>query len=174
MGSTDDEGMKDQHDLGILKGWEECCAFSAQTSRNILAEKRPGIYTAKPDASVFDALRLMAEHNVGALVVVDGGDVVGVISERDYARKVILIGKSSRETKVREIMGTPPVTVGPATTVGECMQLMTGNHIRHLPVVASGVLIGCVSIGDVVKAIIADQRRRIQQLEAYLSDTYPA
>lgn len=174
MGSTEDKGMREQHDLGILKGWEECCAFSAQTARNILAEKRPGIYTARPDVSVFDALRLMAEHNVGALVVVDGGDVVGVISERDYARKVILIGKSSRETQVREIMGTPPVTVGPATTVGECMQLMTGNHIRHLPVVASGVLIGCVSIGDVVKAIIADQRRRIQQLEAYLSDTYPA
>ncbi len=143
------------------------------TVREILAKKQPGIWVVGPEASVYDALRVMAERNVGALVVVEDGHVLGVISERDYARKVILTGKSSRETLVREIMGSPAVSVDLGTTVAHCMDLMTGRHIRHLPVIASEVLVGCISIGDVVKTIIAEQGRRIGQFEDYISGTYP-
>ena len=134
---------------------------------------RAGVVTVGPDDTVYDALRLMAENNVGALVVVDKGRVAGVLSERDYARKVILIGKSSRETAVEEIMGAPPVTVSTAATVAECMALMTGRFIRHLPVVDDGALIGVVSIGDIVKALLADQGERLGSIEAYISGTYP-
>jgi len=116
----------------------------------------------------------MAEKDVGALVVVDGENVIGVVSERDYARKVILIGKASRETAVEEIMGAPPVTVTTRTTVAECMALMTSRRIRHLPVVSEGVLIGLVSIGDLVKAMLEEMEARLGKIEAYISGTYPA
>lgn len=143
------------------------------TVREILAKKPPGVWVIGADASVFEALRVMAERNVGALVVVEDGRVLGVISERDYARKVILSGKSSRETLVREIMGSPAVAVGLETTVSHCMDLMTGKYIRHLPVIASEILVGCISIGDVVKTIIQEQGRRIGQYEDYISGNYP-
>lgn len=143
--------------------------------RDVLVGKRQReVYTVSPRDTVFEALRLMAEKNVGALVVVDGGRVVGVVSERDYARKIILIGKASRETLVEEIMGAPAITVTTGTTVAECMALMTGRHLRHLPVVSDDVLIGLVSIGDVVKALLADQEALLGKIEAYISGTYPA
>jgi CBS domain-containing protein len=143
--------------------------------REVLVEKaRREVLTVGPKETVLDALNLMAEKNVGALVVLDRERVVGIVSERDYARKVILIGKSSRETAVEEIMGTPALTVSTGTTVAECMAIMTGRHIRHLPVVADGVLIGLVSIGDIVKALLADQEERLGRIEAYISGTYPA
>lgn len=143
--------------------------------RTVLQQKnRREVYTVGPKASVYDALSLMAQHNIGALVVMDQGRVVGVISERDYARKVILIGKSSRETAVEEIMGTPVLTVTSGTTVGQCLALMTERYLRHLPVVDEGLLVGLVSIGDLVKALFADQQERLGRIEAYISGTYPA
>jgi CBS domain-containing protein len=132
------------------------------------------VFTIGPKASVFDALRLMAERNIGALVVVDGERVLGIISERDYARKVILAGKASRETVVEEIMGTPAVTVTPAATVAECMALMTSRYLRHLPVVEEGALLGLVSIGDMVKSLFEEQEQRLGKIEAYISGSYPA
>ena len=143
--------------------------------REVLVQKRQReVLSIGPKDTVFDALSRMAEKNVGALVVVEGGRVVGVVSERDYARKVILIGKSSRETAVEEIMGAPAVTVTTGTTVAECMALMTGRHLRHLPVLADDVLIGLVSIGDLVKTLLADQEARLGKIEAYISGSYPA
>jgi CBS domain-containing protein len=143
--------------------------------REVLVEKpQREVYTIGPRDTVFEALSRMAEKNVGALVVIEGAKVVGVVSERDYARKVILIGKSSRETAVEEIMGTPPVTVATGATVAECMALMTSRHLRHLPVVSDGVLVGLVSIGDLVKALLADQEARLGRIQAYISGSYPA
>ena len=143
--------------------------------REVLVGKRQReVLTIGPRDTVYDALSRMAAKNVGALVVVDGGRVVGVVSERDYARKVILIGKASRETAVEEIMGTPPITVSTGTTVEECMALMTSRYLRHLPVVADGVLIGVVSIGDLVKAMLGELEARLGKIEAYISGTYPA
>jgi CBS domain-containing protein len=132
------------------------------------------VSTVGPKTSVFDALTLMAGRNIGALVVMEAGRVAGVVSERDYARKVILIGKNSHETTVAEIMGTPPVTVTTSATVGECLALMTERFLRHLPVVDEGLLVGLVSIGDLVKALLVDQEERLGRIEAYISGTYPA
>lgn len=147
----------------------------ASPVRGVLQHKgRREVFTVGPRSSVFEALSLMAERNIGALVVLEGGRVVGVVSERDYARKVILIGKSSRETTVAEIMGTPAVTVTTATTVEECLALMTNRFLRHLPVVDDGLLVGLVSIGDLVKALLADQEERLGRIEAYISGGYPA
>lgn len=145
------------------------------TVRQVLEGKaRMGAVTIDPGDTVYNALCLMAEHNIGALVVTREGRPIGVISERDYARKVILIGKTSRETLVSEIMTSPPVTVGPDATVADCMALMTSRFVRHLPVVAGGILVGCVSIGDVVKSIIAEQEDRLGQFQAYIRGEYPA
>ena len=132
------------------------------------------VFTIGPKASVYDALRLMADRNIGALVVVDGERVLGVVSERDYARKVILAGKASREIVVEEIMGTPAVVVTPKATVAECMALMTSRFLRHLPVVEDGVLVGLVSIGDMVKSLFEEQEQRLGKIEAYISGSYPA
>lgn len=132
------------------------------------------VSTIDPKSSVYDALSEMARRNIGALVVVEGGRVAGVVSERDYARKVILIGRDSHATAVEEIMGTPPVTVTTSATVGECLALMTERFLRHLPVVDEGLLVGMVSIGDLVKALLADQEERLGRIEAYISGTYPA
>ena len=140
-----------------------------------LLKKREGeVYTITQSKSVYDALEIMSEQGIGALVVVEEGRVIGIISERDYARKVILIGRASRDTTVREIMSWPAKTVTPDHTVGECMALMTEERIRHLPVIEKGRLTGIVSVGDLVKSVIADQGRQLEQFEKYIRGTYPA
>jgi CBS domain-containing protein len=120
-------------------------------------------------ATVFEALTMMAEHDIGALAVVDGGEILGMFSERDYARKVILHGKSSKEMIVADIMSTPVLLVRPEDTVRDCMALMTENRIRHLPVVGAAGPLGMVSIGDVVKALLNEQAFTIEQLEHYIT-----
>lgn len=135
----------------------------------ILKTKGHDVWTVSPDSTVYDALQTMADKNVGALLVVEGDKLVGVFSERDYARKVILKGKASKDTLVREIMSTELVWVRPDQTIGVCMELMTNKRIRHLPVLDEGRLVGVISIGDVVKAIISEQEFTIQQLEHYIT-----
>jgi CBS domain-containing protein len=137
--------------------------------RIVLGEKGREIYTVSPEATVFEALTLMADKNIGALVVLDGKKIAGIFSERDYARKVILKGKASKEITVAEIMTSVVVTVRPASTVEECMNLMTEHRVRHLPVVEQEELVGVISIGDVVKAIISDKDFMIHQLEGYIT-----
>jgi CBS domain-containing protein len=127
------------------------------------------IYTIAPAASVFDALKLMAEKSIGALVVTEGEQVVGIITERDYARKVILMARSSKETPIRDIMTSAVMYVRPGQTSEECMVLMTENRLRHLPVMDSGKLVGLISIGDLVKDIISEQKFIIEQLEHYIT-----
>ena len=140
---------------------------------NIVAhilKSKPGhtVYTTTPTASVFDAITLMAEKNIGGLVVMEGERVVGIITERDYARKIALMARSSRETPVRDIMTSPVMHVRPDQTSQECMALMTEKRLRHLPVMDRGKLIGLISIGDLVKDIISEQKFIIQQLEHYI------
>ena len=127
------------------------------------------IYTITPEASVFDAVKLMAEKNIGALTVVEGEKFVGLITERDYARKIILKGRSSRETPVRDCMTSPVTCVRPEQTSEECMALMTEHRLRHLPVIDGGKLIGLISIGDLVKDVISEQKLIIEQLEHYIA-----
>ena len=127
------------------------------------------VYSVTPSASVLDAMKLMAEKNIGALLVLEGEAVAGIISERDYARKIILMARSSRETPVSEIMTTAVMYVRPTQTTEECMVLMTENRLRHLPVMDGGKLLGLISIGDLVKSIISDQKFMIEQLEHYIS-----
>jgi CBS domain-containing protein len=139
------------------------------TVRNILQQKDYAVHTIQPDATVFSALEKMVEENVGALLVSDAGKFVGIFTERDYARKIILRGKASKETPISEIMMEHPVTVTPDTTVEACMKLMTDKFIRHLPVIENNKLIGLVSIGDIVKFIIEEQRYIIDNLEHYIA-----
>lgn len=139
-----------------------------KTVRQLLQGKTTGVYTIGPNAPVIDALKQMAEREIGALPVVENEKLVGILSERDYARKVILQGKSSRDTPVCEIMTTRVVCVGPQRTVEECMALMTDKRIRHLPVIEHGNLIGVLSIGDLVKEVISEQQHTIAQLESYI------
>ncbi|MES2100752.1 MAG: CBS domain-containing protein [Pseudomonadota bacterium] len=127
------------------------------------------VHTIDPAASVFDAVRLMAQQNIGALVVVERERVVGIVTERDYARKIVLMARASRDTLVREIMTSPVMYVHPHRTSAECMALMTENRLRHLPVMESAHLTGLISIGDLVKDIISEQRFIIEQLEHYIS-----
>jgi len=138
----------------------------------ILANKGSSTWTISPEATVFEAIQLMAEKNIGALPVISGEQLLGVVSERDYTRKVALKGKSSKEAKVREIL-TPPITATPAHTVEECMKLMTTNRVRHLPILDAGRLVGVVSIGDLVNWIISAQSSTIYQLESYITGHYP-
>ncbi len=138
------------------------------TVKQLLERKGRRVWSLRPEAPVLEALKLMAEHGIGALVVLDGERLAGVMSERDYARKVILHGKSSSDTPVRDIMTERVVTVTPAQTVHECMALMTEKHIRHLPVVEHGRVVGVLSIGDLVKAVIAEQADTIRALESYI------
>jgi len=137
--------------------------------RDILEIKGREVWSIGPRESVFDALKLMAEKGIGALVVLEAGKVVGIISERDYARKVILHGRSSPTTLVSEIMTARVVYAQPQQSIDECMAIMTEKRIRHLPVMENGVLIGVISIGDLVKSIIAEQRFIIEQLERYIT-----
>jgi len=138
----------------------------------ILAHKGPQTWTISPDATVFEAIQVMADKNIGALPVMSGEQLLGVISERDYTRKIALKGKSSRETKVREIL-TPPITATPSHTVEECMKLMTSNRVRHLPILDGSKVVGLVSIGDLVNWIISAQSSTIYQLESYITGHYP-
>ena len=139
-----------------------------KTVANILAAKGSEIFEVAPAASVYDALQILAEKNAGALMVTEAGKLVGIISERDYARKVVLADRSSRDTLVSEIMSSDAKTVAPTVSVEECMELMTEHHIRHLPVLADDELVGVISIGDVVKAVIADLAAIVEQLDGYI------
>ncbi|MEO6163976.1 MAG: CBS domain-containing protein [Candidatus Binatia bacterium] len=137
--------------------------------RDILKVKGSDVWCVEPDATVFDALRRMAEKEVGALVVTEGAQVVGLISEREYARKVVLQGRTSPTTLVKEIMITPVMYIHLDQAIEECMSLMTEKRTRHLPVIEDGKLVGLISIGDIVKSIIADQQFLIEQLVRYVS-----
>jgi CBS domain-containing protein len=140
-----------------------------KTVRDILEAKGRTVWSVDPESSVFDALSLMAEKEIGALVVLDGGRVAGIISERDYARKVILHGRASPTTRVEEIMTSHVAYTHLDQSIEECMAIVTETRIRHLPVLQGGTLIGIISIGDLVKAIIADQKFMIEQLERYIT-----
>ena len=138
-------------------------------ARDILTVKGHDIWSIEPGASVYDAMKLMAEKEIGALMVMEGAKLVGIISERDYARKVILHGRSSRTTQVREIMTSRVVYAQPEQNIEEYMALMTEKRVRHLPVMEAGELVGVISIGDLVKSIITEQKFIIEQLERYIT-----
>jgi len=139
------------------------------TVRQLLQAKGNMVHSVAPDSTVFEALERMASYDVGALMVMDGSRLVGIFSERDYARKVILMGRFSKDTLVREVMTDNLITITPDATVADCMNLMTGNRVRHLPVMENNQLVGVVSIGDVVKAIMTQQELMITELEAYIT-----
>ncbi len=136
--------------------------------RHLLDRKGRAVHSVDPDSPVLEAIRIMAERHVGGLVVMNMGELVGIVSERDYARKVILKGRSSADTPVWQIMSSPVLTVSPHESVQDCMELMTAHRVRHLPVVESGRVVGMISIGDLVKAVIEDQQQTIEQLESYI------
>ncbi|RPI17597.1 MAG: CBS domain-containing protein [Acidobacteriales bacterium] len=144
-----------------------------ETARSILSVKGNAVWSVAPEATVYEALVLLAEKDIGALPVVSGGKLEGMFSERDYARKIVLQGKSSADTLISQVMSTPVVTVTPDQTVEECMRIMTRHRVRHLPVLDGGKLLGVVSIGDLVNAIISAQAETIQQLSGYISGKYP-
>lgn len=141
----------------------------ASVAQILRSKANPGVHTIEPTATVFDALQIMAEHNIGALPVVRGGELAGIVTERHYARRIALVGRSSRDTPVAEIMDTRVWCVGPGTSREECMALMSERRVRHLAVMGDGRLVGLVSIGDLVKDTIAEQRFLIAQLEHYIA-----
>jgi CBS domain-containing protein len=143
--------------------------YTAITVSQVLRSKGQGFHAVGPEATAYDALEIMADKNIGALLVVEDGRLIGVFSERDYARKVILKGKSSKGTTVRELMSSPPISVGMDASMQDCMVLMTINRIRHLPVVDHDLLRGVVSIGDVVNTIMSEQEKAIADLENYIA-----
>jgi CBS domain-containing protein len=140
----------------------------------ILAHKGSAVWSIAPNAMVYDAIQLMADKNVGALPVVENGKLVGIISERDYTRKVVLKGKSSKDTPVRDIMTHEPITAHSSDSVSECMRVMTDKRVRHLPVMEGTKMIGIVSLGDLVMRIISAQTATIDHLESYITGNYPA
>jgi CBS domain-containing protein len=142
--------------------------------RSLLSKKRaPTVWTIGPEASVYQAIETMSERQVGALVVTSGGRLLGIVSERDYARKVILKGRHSQNTRVREIMSTPVLFVTPEKSVDDCMRLMTSRRVRHLPVMEGDNVVGIISIGDVVDWIISSHEQTIHHLQNYITGTYP-
>ena len=145
----------------------------AGTARSVLERKGWGVHSIGPDASVYDAIALMDEHKIGALFVVEDSRLVGVFSERDYARKVILQDRASKQTPVREVMTTPVIYVEASTPLAECMRIIDHERLRHLPVMDEGKLAGVVSIGDVVRTIIAQQAETIENLQTMITDPYP-
>ena len=140
-----------------------------RTVRQLLAEKPAEVYAVAPEAPVVEAIRLMAEKSIGAVLVLRGEMLAGILSERDYARKIVLQGRSSADTPVSAIMSAQVVTVDPDTAVPRCMQVMTERRIRHLPVIEDGRVVGVISIGDLVKAVIADQQAELEQLQRYIA-----
>ena len=140
-----------------------------RTVRELLDGKRAGVHTVDTEDPVRTAIQMMADHFIGALPVLSGGRLVGIVSERDYARKVVLMGRNSSETTVATIMSSPVIHVGPQNSVNDCMMLMTDKRIRHLPVVENDKLIGLISIGDCVKAVIDEQRHEIEDLRRYIA-----
>jgi CBS domain-containing protein len=145
----------------------------ADTVSSILQHKGHHVWSVSPDDSVFQAMSLMADKDIGALVVIGGQTLLGIVSERDYARKVVLLGKSSKDTPVRDIMSSPVVSVSPNHTVDECMRIVTTKRIRHLPVVQDENVIGVVSIGDLVQKVISTQGETIQYLQEYIVGRCP-
>lgn len=140
-----------------------------RTVHQILTTKPIQIYSVTPTTSVLDALKMMTEKNISALLIMDAGVLLGIFTERDYARKIILQGKSSKDTAISDAMTQSPITVNPTDSIDLCMEIMTEKHIRHLPVLKDNVAYGMISIGDLVKFIIADQKQTISQLENYIS-----
>lgn len=143
------------------------------TAAAILETKGREVYGISPDATVFEAIQQLAARNIGALLVLDQGRLIGFFSERDYTRKVALQGRSSKETRVREVISGRVVVVAPATPIPECMRLMTSNRIRHLPVLEGDQVLGVISIGDLVNFIMGAQRATIEQLHSYIAGGYP-
>ena len=144
------------------------------TIDKLLKSKGRDVWSVRPEDSVHEAFKLMAQKSVGALPVVEGDSLLGMLSERDYARKMIVKGRDPRKTKVRSIMSSHVISVGPQTTVDECMKIMTVKRFRHLPVVKDGIIEGVISIGDLVRWVITSQEETIQRLEDYISGKYPA
>lgn len=140
-----------------------------RTVRHLLESKAPEVFAIGPDAPVIDAIRLMAEKRIGAVLVMEGGRLAGIVSERDYARKIVLQGRSSKDTPVRDIMTADVISVGLGDSTDRCMQLVTDRRIRHLPVVDGDAVLGVVSIGDLVKAVIEDQQLELAQLQRYIA-----
>jgi len=138
------------------------------TVRHLLDRKGRAVYAVESEDPVLEAIQLMADHHVGALLVMKGGELAGIVSERDYARKVILLGRSAHETPVWQIMSSPVLTVTPEQSVEDCMRIVTEHRIRHLPVLEGGRVAGVISIGDLVKAVIEEQQHTIEQLESYI------
>ncbi|MGA2030081.1 MAG: CBS domain-containing protein [Verrucomicrobiota bacterium] len=139
----------------------------------LIRDKNPTVWSVAPETTVFEAIKLMATKNVGALLVMSGGLLVGIFTERDYTRKIALMGKTSKETKVREIFSSAVITVAPDDSVEDCMKLMTEHRVRHLPVVENENVLGIISIGDLVNWIISSQNAAIDQMEQYIAGGYP-
>ena len=142
------------------------------TVESVLKQKKTDLWSVSPQTKVFDAIKMMAEKNIGALLVVDGKTLIGIATERDYARKVVLLGKSSKETPVRDILCLPMVKAKPSNSVDECLRLMTENRVRHLPILDGETVIGVVSIGDLVNWVISAQDVTIKQMENYIAGNY--
>jgi CBS domain-containing protein len=158
-------------DIGLYVGTKLC---GSTKIKQLLHLKGREVHTIAPTATVLEALKRMARHEIGALVVLKGSSLTGIISERDYARKVILTGKSSSDTAVSEIMSHPVMAVTPNHTVSECLSMMTDRRLRHLPVLEKDHVVGLVSIGDLVKSVMSEQDERIEQFERYIRGAYPA
>jgi CBS domain-containing protein len=140
-----------------------------KTIKNIIQNKSKSIYSVTPNTSVFDALEVMMNKNISALLVMDGHELKGIFTERDYARKIILQGKASKETSIQDVMTSKLETVKLNTSIEHCMQIMTERYIRHLPIMEDGIVVGIISIGDLVKFVIEDQKQTIEQLQSYIS-----